>query len=31
MKMSPNTAIMDAETREEKLLTFGRSQVGRDF
>jgi len=29
MRTSPNAAAVDMETKEEKLLTFGRSQVGR--
>ena len=31
IKTSPNAAAMDTEPKEEKLLTFGRPQVGRDF
>ena len=31
MRINPNAAAMDAETKEEKLLTFGKSQVGRDL
>lgn len=31
MKTSSNAAAMDIETKEEKLLTLGRSQIGRDL
>ena len=31
MRTSPNAAAVDAETKEEKLLTFGRPPVGKDL
>ena len=31
MRTSPNAAAVDTETKEEKLLTFGRILVGRDL
>jgi len=31
MRTSPNAAAVDAETKEENLLTFGRPQAGWDF
>jgi len=31
MRTSPNAAAVDAKTKEEKLLTSERSQVGKDL
>jgi len=31
MRTSSNAAAIDTETKEENLLTLGRSQVGRDL
>jgi len=31
MRTSPNAAATDADMKEKKLLTSGRSQVGRDL
>jgi len=31
MRTSPNVATVGTETKEEKLHTFGRPQVGRDI
>jgi len=31
MRTSPNTAALDAETKEEKLLTFEKPWVSRDI
>jgi len=31
MRTSPNATAIDAETKEENLLTFKRPQAGRDL